>query len=106
MRTSSSSPHRSCGRVTGTCAACVQTLSERGMSPIVYGAPCSKWSAREHSLRGSWSWRTDRRKTQFGHTQFVLDTTWAQSESMQHLVNATQAALTKILPGEEDRFGE
>ena len=40
-----------------------------------------------------------------GTTQFVMDTIWARSESMQHLPES-QAALTKILPGEEDRFGK
>jgi hypothetical protein len=45
-------------------------------------------------------------KAQFGHTQFVLDTIWARSEFNQHLATATQAALTKILPVEEDRFGK
>ena len=44
-------------------------------------------------------------KAQFGHTQFVLDTIWARSESMQRFPES-QAALTKILPGEEDRFGK
>jgi hypothetical protein len=45
-------------------------------------------------------------KAQFWHTQFVVVTIWAQSDSMQHLVKAIQAALTKILPGEKDRFGK
>ncbi len=45
-------------------------------------------------------------KAQSGHTEFVLGTIWAQSELMHHFVRVTQAALTKILPGEEDRFGK
>jgi hypothetical protein len=50
--------------------------------------------------------REHRTVTQFWHTQFVGVTIWAQSESMQRFVKAIQAALTKILPGEEDRFGK
>jgi hypothetical protein len=45
-------------------------------------------------------------KAQFAHTQFVLDTIWAHSESIQHFPEVTHAALTKILPGDEDRFGK
>ncbi len=45
-------------------------------------------------------------KAQFGHTPFWAGHDLGTEQINQHSSKATQAALTKILPVEEDRFGK